>query len=328
MANQKAPVLILFFTRSEPLKQVFETVRKHKPTKLYLFQDGPRKDRPDDMEKLIRCREIVENIDWECEVHKHYCEENLSCDPAEYAAVSWVLETEQSVIRLEDDNVPSESFFDMCDELLERYRDDKRVFMVCGRNQLGETNYNDDSYFFSQVDSIWGFATWRDRWAMLDPTHEFLNDEYKVTNIIENSPNKYEVNRFLEKCRLHRKMTLESGKVASYESALRAAMLRNNMLAVVPRVNLVLSAGVSQDAVHTPASMEYVLKEDLWLYNITAGELEFPLKHPADVVNNVRFSAARNKLLYWDSKWSNIKHKIKLALNRRFVDLKKKISGK
>ena len=59
----KAPVLILFFTRSEPLRQVFEAVRKHKPTKLYLFQDGPRKDRPDDMEKIMRCREVVANSD-------------------------------------------------------------------------------------------------------------------------------------------------------------------------------------------------------------------------------------------------------------------------
>lgn len=325
MTYEKAPVLILFFTRSEPLQQVFDAVRKHKPTKLYLFQDGPRKGRPDDLEKIQKCRQVVENIDWECEVHRHYSEENLGCDPAEYASVSWALETEESIIRLEDDNVPSESFFSMCDELLARYKNDKRVFMICGRNQLGKTDYNADSYFFSQVDSIWGFATWRDRWALLDPTHGFLNDPYKVQNIVRNAPNRYEIDRFLDICRQHRKQTLESGKVASYESAIRAAMLRNHMLAVVPRENLVRSAGVSEDAVHTPASMDYVLKKDVWLYSITAGELQFPLRHPEDMLNNLLFIEERNKLLYWDSKWSSVRHKVHLALNRRFVDLKKKI---
>lgn len=328
MSLEKSPVLILFFTRSEPLKEVFEQVRKYKPAKLYLFQDGPRKNRPDDIEKIQECRKVVENIDWECEVHRHYCEENLGCDPAEYASVCWALETEDRIIRLEDDNVASQSFFTFCDEMLEKYKDDKRIFMVCGRNQLGETNYKCGSYFFAQVDSIWGFATWRDRWSLLDVKHDFLEDEYVLSNVVENSQNKYEIGRFLNLCREHRKITLETGKPASYESAVRAAMLKNNMLAIVPQKNLVRSAGVAEGSVHTPASMEYVLKEDMWLYNITAGELELPLVHPECVINNTQFVSERNKLLYWDSKSSKIKHQIKLSLNRRFVDFKKKILGK
>lgn len=325
MNTQKSAVLILFFTRSEPLTEVFEAVRKYKPEKLYLFQDGPRKNRPDDMEKIKKCREIVENINWECDVHRHYCEENLGCDPAEYAAVSWALETEEKIIRLEDDNVASESFFEFCTEMLNKYQDDKRIFMICGRNQLGQTNYKCGSYFFAAVDSIWGFATWRDRWLLLDPKHDFLNDKYIVDNIINASFSKYEINRFLNICKTHREQTLAEGKVASYESAIRAAMLKNNMLAIVPQKNLIRSAGVSDDAVHTPASMEYVMEKDKWLYSTEAYELEFPLQHPQNVLNNVEFCDARNKLLYWDSKSSSIKHKVQLAGHRRWVDLKKAV---
>ena len=319
----ESAVLILFFTRKEPLEQVFEAVRKRKPKKLYLFQDGPRENRADDVEKIQICRQVVENIDWECEVHRHYCESNMGCDPAEYAAVSWALETEDRIIRLEDDNVPSQSFFDFCDEMLERYKDDKRIFMVCGRNQLGKTNYNEDSYFFSTVDSIWGFATWKDRWDMLDHTHSFLEDEYLLNAIKNKSTNKYETDLFINKCRVHREDSLKNNRVSSYESAVYAALLLNNMLSIVPRVNMIRSAGMSADSVHTPASEEYVLKKDRWLYNTEAYELEFPLIHPKHVINNVKFYDERNKLLHISSKGERNRHKLKLAMNKRWVNFKK-----
>ena len=36
------PVLILFFNRPQQLSQVFEQVRNARPSKLFLYQDGPR----------------------------------------------------------------------------------------------------------------------------------------------------------------------------------------------------------------------------------------------------------------------------------------------
>ena len=37
-------VLILFFNRPEHLKKVFEEVRKARPSRLFLYQDGPRSE--------------------------------------------------------------------------------------------------------------------------------------------------------------------------------------------------------------------------------------------------------------------------------------------
>lgn len=36
-------VLMLFFNRSESFEKVFKEVKKAKPTRLFLYQDGPRK---------------------------------------------------------------------------------------------------------------------------------------------------------------------------------------------------------------------------------------------------------------------------------------------
>ena len=62
-------VLILFFNNPGRLQQVFEQVKKAKPTKLFLYQDGPREGKDDEV-GIAACRELVEHIDWECEVHR------------------------------------------------------------------------------------------------------------------------------------------------------------------------------------------------------------------------------------------------------------------
>jgi hypothetical protein len=87
--------------------QVFEQVRLARPRKVYLYQDGPREGRPTDVDGIRQCREIAENIDWECEVHRLYQERSIGCDPSGCIAQTWLFENEETGIVLEDDVVPS-----------------------------------------------------------------------------------------------------------------------------------------------------------------------------------------------------------------------------
>ena len=68
-------VLILFFNRPQQLSLVFEQVKKARPARLFLYQDGPRNEK--DMEGIMACREVVADVDWECEIHRLYQEQNL-----------------------------------------------------------------------------------------------------------------------------------------------------------------------------------------------------------------------------------------------------------
>ena len=70
-------VLLIFFNRDAQFAQVFEQVKKARPSRLYLYQDGARENRPDDVAGIARCRAIAEDIDWECEVHRLYQEKNF-----------------------------------------------------------------------------------------------------------------------------------------------------------------------------------------------------------------------------------------------------------
>ncbi len=78
------PVLILFFNRPQQLSQVFEQVRNARPSKLFLYQDGAQEANAIDLPGIEACREIVSQIDWECEVERLYQEKNFGCDPSEY----------------------------------------------------------------------------------------------------------------------------------------------------------------------------------------------------------------------------------------------------
>lgn len=116
------PVLFLVFNRPEKTMESFEAIRNAKPTKLYIAADGPRKGRPDDIENCEKVKKIVSNIDWECEVKHLYHENNLGCSLAGKTAWDWFFSYEDEMIFIEDDGIPSKSFFIYCQELLKKYK--------------------------------------------------------------------------------------------------------------------------------------------------------------------------------------------------------------
>lgn len=319
----KTAVLLIFFVRSDTFSKVFEAVRKARPRKLYLSQDGPRPDHPDDLEKIMEVRKIAESVDWPCTVERFYRTENLGCDPSEHASVSWAFEHEDRLITLEDDDVPSLSFFRYCDELLERYEDDKRIFMICGRNQISNLEdrerYYDGaySYFYSMSDAIWGWATWKDRWELCDPNHDFLLSEEAKEDIIRNSPTAYAGRRFIELCERHRKETAETGKVASYETPIKAAIYLHHMLSVIPGENLIKNVGITGDSVHSVSDLKDVPKGMRSIYLLDAGELDFPLKHPPYMLDNKRFLLKRTQIQAKDSKWRGVARMFEVAIRKR-----------
>ena len=90
-----APVLLTGFNRPEITQKTFDAIRKAKPQKFYFAVDGPRKDRPDDIKKRQAVVDIIKKVDWECEVHTLFRDENVGCGYGPYSAISWVFEKEE-----------------------------------------------------------------------------------------------------------------------------------------------------------------------------------------------------------------------------------------
>lgn len=274
-------VLLIFFARDEQFKQVFEEVKKARPRVLLMYQDGAREGRADDVEGIRRCREIAEDIDWDCEVHTYYQDKNFGCDPSCFIAHKWAFGIVDKCIVLEDDVVPSQSFFPYCKELLDKYENDERINIICGMNHFGVTEDVDESYFFTKRESIWGWASWKrviDSW---DETYSFLDDEKSMERIRNCFVYKTQHKKFIRTCKRHK----ASGRT-HHESVNAISQHTNNRVNIMPKYNMISNVGISKDATHAPDNIKKMPKRaQNWLY-MKRYEIDLPLKHPKYVIIN------------------------------------------
>lgn len=282
-------VLLIFFTRVDKTAAVFEQIKKARPARLYLYQDGPRPNNRDDVEKIVKCREIVENIDWECDIHRLYQENNFGCDPSEFIAQKWMFETETKGIILEDDDVPSQSFFPFCKELLDKYEHDDRINIICGMNNV-DTIETSCSYVFTEYGSIWGWATWKrnvDRW---DPDYRWLKNEELVENLRKKFPT---IDGLIKRCREH----IATGR-AHYESILGAHQYLYHQVNIVPAQNMITNIGVGAETTHSTDDISKLPRAVRRLLYKKRYEIEFPLRHPEVIVEDMNFKRKFEKLCF------------------------------
>ena len=62
---------------------------------------------------------------------------NLGCRKGVTAGIDWFFSNEEMGIILEDDCIPSLSFFQFCDQMLLEYQFNEKVFMISGHNKAG-----------------------------------------------------------------------------------------------------------------------------------------------------------------------------------------------
>ena len=119
----KSPILFLVFSRLSSTKLVFSSIKNARPKKLYIAADGPRKDKIGESKKVADVRDyILSSIDWECSTKTLFREKNLGCKNAISCAIEWFFDNEEEGIILEDDVVPSNTFFYFCDQNLNYHR--------------------------------------------------------------------------------------------------------------------------------------------------------------------------------------------------------------
>ena len=76
----------------------------------------------------------------------------------------YCLERYDAYIFTEDDNVFSPCFLDYMDKALERYRDDERIFSVCGFCHPGNYGLSKGCIHLEYYNSAWGTGYWRNKY--------------------------------------------------------------------------------------------------------------------------------------------------------------------
>lgn len=283
-AELATPVLLLVFNRPESTRCVLDAVRRARPARLYVAADGPRPGRPADLALCAKTRALVtESVDWPCELHTNFRAENLGCGQGPATAISWFFGQESEGIILEDDCVPTLSFFHYCQELLERYRLDSRVMHISGNNLAREARQpaGGESYHFSGRVHSWGWATWRRAWQHFDFSLALLPELRRQGALAEAYPGLIERAYWLRKFEAVRTGP-QPAHIWDYQW--HFAVAAHGGLSIVPAVNLVTNIGFGDDATHTFDPHDQ-------LEHPAAHELAFPLRHPALVQRDARRDA-------------------------------------
>ena len=144
------PVAFIIFNRPDTTAKVFNEIAKARPPKLLVVADGPRVNRVGEADRVTATRAIIEKVDWPCEVLCNFSDINLGCKARVASGLDWVFAQVPEAIVLEDDCLPDPSFFRFCQELLDHYRQDKRVGMISGDNFQFVRSYHSDSYYFAK----------------------------------------------------------------------------------------------------------------------------------------------------------------------------------
>lgn len=246
MPALETAVLLLAFNRPDTTARVFEAIRQARPARLYVAVDGPRASRPGEAALCAQVRRIVAAVDWPCALHTLFREDNLGCKRGVSSAIDWFFSKEEKGIVLEDDCLPSQSFFTFCEVLLERFRDDPRVFAVQG-TFFGSTTPPAASYLFSKLFHMWGWASWADRWKSV------RIDELDVAGIRR----ALVAERWLDAGFWVRDYWLDlvacqaAGELDSWGYPVMFHCFREKLLNVTPTTNLVLNIGVGPSATQT-----------------------------------------------------------------------------
>jgi hypothetical protein len=280
-------VLFLVFNRLDTTKQVFEAIRQAKPPRLYVAADGARENREGEEQKVKAVREyILSNIDWECEVKTLFREENLGCKYAVSGAITWFFENEEMGIILEDDCLPSQSFFWFCEELLIRYQENNNIGIITGSNYFFEEKDIEEDYYFSVFSFVWGWASWKKVWEKYDvdmKSYPEFKKKNKLKDIFLTKPSlSYWSGNF--------EATFK-GKIDTWDYQLSYMSCNNALLNIVPSRNLISNIGYGSDATHTKANGD---KHE----NMKRYELEFPLKYQENIIRSVFLDEKFEKLAF------------------------------
>lgn len=279
--------------RTDLQREQFEVIKKARPSILFLISDGGRND--EEWKAIRQNRKMYdEEIDWNCTVYRQYENANQGMYAMEKKERELIWSHVDSCIFMEDDIIPSVSFFRFCAEMLEKYKDDPRIFAICGTNYTGVNERCSSDYFFSRYGAVWGTATWKRSYLQYHTS--FVGDAYTMSLLRKETRHH----------RCHWKQIAGIAKEGTYDGHVPGDEFYMNLagygyhqLLIVPKYNLTSNKGCNTSAAHGDR-LDRLPRGIRQVFNSKTYELNFPLKKPEYMIPDVFYEKKRNRILALD----------------------------
>lgn len=231
------PVALFAFNRPDLTAAQMSRLAEVGPTQLFVAVDGPRTtDEADVVRQVVGS--IERGLTWDAHVRWRVADRNLGCRASLETGLDWVFSQVDRAIVLEDDIEVAPAFFPFAEQALTTFEHDPRVAMISARNTLVDHS-PDGRSFLALRGSVWGWATWADRWQYYR-TH-FTTD---LDLAGSGAP-------LLRKVHQHLLTTRYWDHSDDWSSAWAVWCTANGWHSVIPARNLARNAGFRADAAHT-----------------------------------------------------------------------------
>lgn len=168
--RQSHAVLVTAFNRPDLLADRLQELRAFHDGPLFIAIDGPRASSDVDARAVTACVAAARTEAGFRPLEIRVRPENLGCRDAMIDGISWFLGRTGAGMIVEDDIRIGPSFVPFCSRLLDFHKDDPSVGMISGFPHAPQDSAS--AYSFSWLGSIWGWATWMDRWESIYTTLE------------------------------------------------------------------------------------------------------------------------------------------------------------
>lgn len=140
-----------------------------------------------------------------------------------------------------------------------------------------------------------------------------MNDQFNLQQLKSVIKERKYRDDFIYMCQRHKE-----NEKAYYETIFYASMLFNNGLAIVPTRNMINNLGVTNDSTHFAGSIHTLPKGYRRIFTMRRYEMEFPIKHPQYVIENVTYKKSVYRIMGWGHPWI----KISRSFEELFLNLK------
>lgn len=256
--EMKTAIVVFAYNRAEAFTQMIQSLSKCDGIKcldLWIFSDGPRNET--DLIKVDNVRRAIDSIDRNCfrNVFVEKSTDNKGLANSIIDGISKVFSSYDSVICLEDDLIVRQDFVNFMVDALTVFYDDKRAWSISGFTPYlcSLLDFSGD-LFWGRRASSWGWATWKNRWEMVD----WDVDDYRYFK--KNS----ELRRKSQSMGKDFPYLLDyqmNGIIDSWAVRWCYSQWKNNMLTVFPTKTRVINTGFGKDATHSKKNN--VIQQDL-----------------------------------------------------------------
>ena len=234
----KIPVLLLVYNRPKETQNILRHLENLNVKNLFISLDGPKNNKKDkvlnsQIQKTIKLFKIKNK-----KIKINSFKKNYGCKIAVEKGINWFFTKVDRGIILEDDCLPTKSFFLFCKMMLKKYENTK-VKVISGNNFLKKKIKINDHYYFSNFNHCWGWATWKVAWSSYDRSLKNWKT-FKKTNkwkfFFDNEIDKKYWEKIFDLC--------QTNYFDSWAYPWLFSIWYNNGCTIIPKYNLVKNIGL------------------------------------------------------------------------------------